>query len=157
MRTTAAAGRQRARRVLDARGAAMTPHLNLFVMPSGGWVRAIRDALGMSAQHLASRMHISATSVLSLEANERSGRVQLSTLRRAADALDCDLVYALVPRQPLDSQVRAQAVKRAMPQLSRVEQTMLLEDQRPSMSDVDELRREAIEVAINRPGLWDAD
>lgn len=157
MRTTVAAGRRLARRVLDARVAAMTPHLSLFVVPAGGWVRAIRDALGMSAEHLASRMRVSATSVLSLEANERSGRVQLSTLQRAADALDCDLVYALVPRQPLDAKVRAQAVKAAMPQLSRVEQTMLLEDQSPSMSAVDELRRDAIEAAIDRPGLWVGD
>lgn len=94
---------------------------------------------------------------LGLEVNEPSAPFQVSTLQRAADALDCDLVYALVPRQPLDAKVRAQAVKAAMPQLSRVEQTMLLEDQSPSMSAVDELRRDAIEAAIDRPGLWVGD
>lgn len=110
----------------------------------------------MSAGQLASRMGVSATSVLSLEANERTGRAQLATLQRAADALDCDLVYALVPRQPLEHQVRAQAVQRSLPELSRVEQTMLLEDQAPTASAREWLRSEAVEAAIDRPGLWDA-
>jgi hypothetical protein len=92
-----------------------------------------------------------------MEANERTGRVQLATLQRAADALDCDLVYALVPRQSLDRKVEEQAIKRVSPALSRLERTMLLEDQSPSAQGRARLLQEAIDAAIDRPGLWDVD
>ncbi len=152
---TTATDRRRGRQALDARAARLRPLVGAFVMPNAGWVRAIRDALGMSAEQLASVMGVSATAVLSMEANERSGRAQLATLQRAADALDCDLVYALVPRQSLDDRVREQAIKRVMPALSRLERTMLLEDQSPSEAATHWLQSDAIDSVIDRPGLWD--
>ena len=149
--------RRRARYALDERSAELRQQVGLFLVPNAGWVRAIRNALGMSAEQLASRMNVSTTSVRSMEANERTGRVQLATLQRAADALDCDLVYALVPRQSLDRKVEEQAINRVSPALSRLERTMLLEDQSPSAQGRARLLQEAIDAAIDRPGLWDAD
>src|ERR1700733_2316935 len=91
----------RRRRLLDShfdewqqlRGLGSPPH---------GWIRAIREALGMSAAGLAARLGITAGAVTRLEQSEAADRIQLDTLRRAADALGCDLVYLLVPRRPLD-------------------------------------------------------
>jgi len=69
--------------------------------PTHGWVRAIRDALGMSARQLAKRMHMSQAAITQLERSEVAGTIRIETLRRLADAMNCDLTYAVVPRQPL--------------------------------------------------------
>ncbi len=72
-------------------------------LPPRGWVHTMRTALGMSAEALAFRMNVSKRAVQSLEAGEVSGRAQLATLRQAADALNCELLHVLVPRQSLDA------------------------------------------------------
>ncbi len=81
----------------------------LAARPARGWIRAIRDALGMSSRQLATRMGQSQPAVSQLEHSEVDDRITLATLRRAADALECDLVYALVPRTTLDDTVRRRA------------------------------------------------
>ena len=81
----------------------------LTEIPEGGWIREIRAALGMSGRQLAARMGLSQSAVSQLEQSELDGRVQLETLGRAAAALDCDLVYALVPRTSLEETVRTRA------------------------------------------------
>jgi predicted DNA-binding mobile mystery protein A len=69
--------------------------------PTGGFIRAIRTALGMSGRELGERMGVSQSTVTDLEASEVRGTIQLDSLHRAADALDCDLVYFLIPRTTL--------------------------------------------------------
>ena len=60
----------------------------------------------MTTRELAARMHVSQPAVTQLERSEITGRAQLGSLRKAAAALDCDLVYALVPRTPLEESGR---------------------------------------------------
>lgn len=98
--------------------------------PNGGWIRAIREALGMSATAFAQRCGTTRQTAQSYEANEADGSIRLETLRRAAEALDCRLVYALVPNTTLNEMVANQARRIAEAELSRVDQTMLLENQR---------------------------
>ncbi len=83
--------------------------------PARGWIRAIRDALGMTSRQLATRLDVSQSAVAQLERSEVAGSIRLDSLRRAADALGCDLVYALVPRTTLEQTVadRAASVARA--------------------------------------------
>lgn len=83
----------------------------------------------MTTRQMARRVGVSAVSISSLERSERAGTVQLDTLRRAADALNCDLVYALVPRDSLDETVVRQARIIAEHEVLRVDRTMRLEDQ----------------------------
>ena len=119
--------RAQAREALDRRlGRVNTTAL---APPPHGWVRAIREALGMTTRQMGQRAGISAMSVTSLERSERAGTVQLDTLRKAADALNCDLVYALVPRDSLDETIFRQARKTAEQEVLRVDRTMRLEDQ----------------------------
>ena len=82
--------------------------------PDQGWIRTIRDALGMSSRQLAARMGVSQPAVSQLERSEVAGRIQLDSLRRAAAALDCELVYSLVPRASLEETLatRARALAR---------------------------------------------
>src|SRR5450432_1256675 len=79
-------------------------------IPRGGWLRAIRDALGMSSKQLARRVNIEASqSIEDIQKSELNGTIQLNTLRKVASEMGCKVVYALVPldslsiRNPRDS------------------------------------------------------
>ncbi len=108
----------------------------------------------MSAKDVASRLGVTESTVVRIEANERVDSVQLGTLRRAADALGCDLVYALVPRQSIEASVQAQARKRATRALAPVQHTMLLEAQQTKTSVVEALLADEASTWVDRPGLW---
>src|SRR5262245_53047113 len=98
----------RARQRLDERLRTLKPE-DRFRPPPKGWVRALRDALGMTGVQFARRLGIKPQSVDALEQSEASGSIQVKTLRRVAEALDCTLVYALVPNDSLENAVRAHA------------------------------------------------
>lgn len=97
--------------------------------PKAGWVRAIREALGMTTAQMAERMGIQQSGVTLLEQREASRTVSLETLQRAAHALNCELVYALVPKESLEKIVDEQATKSAKEILKRTLHTMDLEMQ----------------------------
>ncbi|HEY1992299.1 MAG TPA: mobile mystery protein A [Gammaproteobacteria bacterium] len=99
--------------------------------PRSGWLRAIRHALGMSTSQFARRLDISQPRVLKLEKAEMDGSVTLASLRKAAHAMDCELVYAIVPREPIEAMVLKQADRVARAELESVGHTMALENQRP--------------------------
>src|SRR5271163_3100565 len=85
--------------------------------PAKGWIRAIRQALGVSSGELARRLGTSRQLPLQLEKGEAEDRITLKSLRTAANALDCDLVYAFVPRagsmqELIENRARAEAKNR---------------------------------------------
>lgn len=123
--------RSRARKVLDDRLMSPGPVKpeTRYKPPSRGWIRAIRDALGMSSEQLARRLSLRSQSIDDWEKAEANGSIQLKTLRRAADALDCTLVYALIPKTSLEGAVQSRARRIAIRDLRRVAHTMKLEDQ----------------------------
>jgi predicted DNA-binding mobile mystery protein A len=92
-----------------------------------------------------------------LEQSEVSGGVTLHTLQRAAEALGCRLVYALVPERPLAEVMRERAEKAAGRQSGAVEHTMRLENQAvQSKRASKELHRQLVEDLLRRPArLWD--
>src|SRR5680860_653502 len=98
----------RARRALDRRLGHLGPS-SRYRVPPRGWVRAIRDALGMTTADLGARMGITAQSASELENSERAHRARLDTLDRAARAMDCTFVYAFIPNESLEETVQAQA------------------------------------------------
>ncbi len=105
-------------------------------VPEGGWIATIRQALGMSMAQLADRLRIHRQSVASLEEREVEGTISLDALRRAADALDCDVVYAVVPRRgALHTQVEARAGAVAARLVGRAGQSMALEAQSVAASE----------------------
>jgi predicted DNA-binding mobile mystery protein A len=112
--------------------------------PRKGWIREVRDALGMSARQLAQRLSISQPSVTKFEHAEVAETISLKSLRKVAEALDCTLVYAFVPNGSLEDTVSQQAERRAAELLQRVEQTMRLEAQG---RDAEEIQRERQELA----------
>ena len=114
-------------------------YLNLIRIcdrPGSGWIAAIRKGLGMSVRQLAERIGITQQSVSELEAREIDGSITLKSLRRAAEAMNCQLVYAIVPNKgqvkgkvSLKSIVRMRALKKAKELVESVDQTMMLEGQ----------------------------
>ncbi|MFZ0746557.1 MAG: helix-turn-helix domain-containing protein [Terracidiphilus sp.] len=64
-----------------------------------GWLKPVRQAIGISTEEVGRRMGVSKWAIYGLEKSEKEARIMLGTLRRAAEAMDCDLVYALVPRE----------------------------------------------------------
>lgn len=129
-----------ARRELDRKFSAadLDP---IRALPRSGWIRAVRGALGMSQAVLAQRLGVSAAAVNKLEHAERHGGITIRKLADVAAALDCTLVYALVPNSSLEQTVMAQARKVAEGTLGYVARTMALEAQEVD----DDRQREAID------------
>ena len=146
--------RTAARRHLDARLKTLSA-LNTLARPPKGWVKAIRESLNMSTAQLARRMRISQPSVVGIERSETEGRVQLDTLRRAGEALNCRLVYALAPKESLEKTVRTRARRIAAKYFASVEHTMKLENQ--SVRSAAARKRQIDELAdqIDARTLWD--
>jgi len=144
-----------ATRHLDRRFAALRPLL-ANPRPAKGWVRALRDALGMTTQQLAQRMGVSQSRIPELEQAEVSGGITLKSLERAAEAMGCRVVYALVPEHALGDVVRAQAALVADRQLAAVDQSMRLEDQAVRDAGVRKHQRDTlIAQLMQRPArLW---
>jgi predicted DNA-binding mobile mystery protein A len=145
--------RQRARQRLDGRLSALKPE-DRFLPPPKGWIRAIRDAIGMSGVQLASRLGVRPQTVDAIEKSEASGSIQLKTLRRAAEALDCMLVYALVPKTSLEGAVKTRARRIAMRDLQRVAHTMKLEAQETDDADMEARIASYIQDVIKDRDLW---
>jgi predicted DNA-binding mobile mystery protein A len=121
---------------LDERFAAIAP-IARFTPPARGWIKAVREALGITTAQLAIRMRVRQPSIIGLERSEAKGSIELATLRRVAEALDCTLIYALVPNKSLETTVRERAREFARRRLAPIEHSMLLEDQKVTERDAD--------------------
>lgn len=148
--------RDLARKHLDQRLAKWQPTSEL-ARPPRGWLRAIREAIGMTAKQLAERLGVSQPRVITLEKDEVRGALTLDTLSRAAQALDCTLVYALIPNTSLENMVVEQAKEKVTVRLSRIDHTMKLEAQGLSKKEISAEYQRLIDEFLkgNLRGLWD--
>ncbi|QCI63947.1 mobile mystery protein A [Phreatobacter stygius] len=146
--------RHKARNRLDERLLPLKP-TDRFKAPPKGWIRAVRDALGMTGVQFAKRLGVSPQSVDALEKSEATGSIKLESLRRAAEALDCTLVYALVPNNSLEGTVRDRARRIALRDLGRVAHTMKLEAQGTGDADLEARIGAYIRDALKDRDLWD--
>ena len=142
-----------ARERLDERFRDIGP-VSRFAQPVHGWAKAIREALGMSTAQLARRLKVKQPSVVAIEQSEEKGTIELATLRRVAEALGCQLVYALVPNRPLEDTIRDHARLFLRGRRESVEHSMMLEGQTVAWKDaeglVDRVLRET-----NPRHFWD--
>lgn len=125
-------------------------------VPPGGWLRAIRESLGRSLKAQAEIAGISSGTLTKSERSEAEDRISLAQLRKLAAALDCELVYGLVPKKPLHEVIQDRAELMAKQEILGVAHSMSLEDQRPSDAfierQIDERRRELLDGSWAR--LW---
>ena len=111
----------------------------------------------MTTRQLAARMGVTQSTLAELEKSEAADKITLQSLRRAADAMGCDLQYVLVPRDSLKKRVENQAEAIARRRVSRVLHTMRLEDQAPTEKvDKKEIAKvQAGLLAANWKRLWE--
>lgn len=138
---------------LDERFRELGP-VSRYTPPVRGWIKAVREALGMTTAQLATRLGIKQPTLVAIEQSEAKSSIELATLRRVAEALDCTLVYALVPRQPLDATIRERAGAFLRRRRAPIEHSMLLEDQSVKAKDLD-ARLDAVVRETNPRLFWD--
>ncbi|MBN8542607.1 MAG: mobile mystery protein A [Deltaproteobacteria bacterium] len=131
-------------------------------MPPSGWVKAIRGSLGLSIRQLAERVGVGHGSINQLEKREPKKRVTLESIENAARAMDCKVVYAIVPQESgatLDDIIRNKAIAAASKILKEVSHTMKLEAQGTSdkqvQNEIKRIANQLIESGDNR--IWDVE
>ena len=130
-------------------------HIKGLVMPTQGWIKTMRAYYGMSVSALAKRVGFAQSRVSSIEEGELQKRITLETLNRLAGALNCDLVYAFVPKEDPDLFLQRLAETKAHEIVARLNTTMILEDQGISQ---EELKRHHVAITKdlleNPKKLW---
>lgn len=126
-------------------------------IPKKGWIRAIRDGLGMTARQLAIRLGVAQQAVARIEKDELTGSVTIKTMQRIAENLDCVFVYGFVPYSSLEDTIRKQARIIAMNRLTQASQTMMLENQMLSDEENEIVYAQIVDELVNTlPSyLWD--
>ena len=147
--------RVRARKNLDRKLDAIRKS-GISERPQRGWIKAIREALGMTTAQFGRRMGVSQPRAVNVEQAELTGRITMESLERAAEALNCRLVYALIPHESLEAQVEERARALAERDLSAVSHSMALEDQRARDEDMGEQLERLIDKLLAGRGskLW---
>lgn len=127
------------------------------VRPRSGWIRAVRQALGMTQPQLAARLGLTRQSLNDLERAEAGGRITLESLERVAKALGCRLSYAIVPAAGSLAATRAQRAEEiADRQLKAVSHSMKLEAQGVTRKELARQRGRLVDELLRGSGrkLW---
>ncbi len=158
MQSIRSAQRRRLDRRLEGLGFVVGPR------PGRGWIREIREALGMSAFELAERIGITQSRVSQYERAEVDGNIRIATLDMVARSMRCRLCYAVVPEEPLQAMVHRQALDKAAtivaqsgPHAARlVDEARHAENPSLEAEEVSERIEDLAYELIDRRGLWRA-
>lgn len=100
-----------------------------IAQPKTGWLKAIRESMGLSSQQLGEMLKIDSSGVLRMEQREAEQKITLDALSKAAEAMGCKLVYALVPEKSLEHIVDQKAEEAASKIIRSISHSMRLEKQ----------------------------
>ena len=122
--------------------------------PPQGWLKTIREFLGMTTTQLAQKLDVSQPRIVNMEKNERN--IKISTMERIANSLNCDFFYTFIPRENIEDIIYNQAKKKALKILNKVNRNMGLENQ---LANTDELLEDLIKEMIdgNIARIWDKE
>ena len=126
--------------------------------PPTGWIKAIRNAIGMSMLQLGKRLSITKQSVQDIERREKDGSISIKALREAARALDMQLIYGFVPNDgSLEALIDRKAKELATQIVQRTSNSMKLEDQENSKQRIEKATEERATIIKNEmpKTLWD--
>lgn len=145
-----------ARKQLDKRLSTLE-NPDALARPPRGWLKAIRESLGMTTTQLAKRLHVSQPRIINIEKSEVNGSITLDTLERAAHALNCRLVYTLVPKISLEEMFAEQVKKLALKQLKRTSHSMQLEAQGVLKEEEEEMLKVMLKKYLEKAGseIWE--
>lgn len=122
--------------------------------PLQGWIKTIRELLGMTTMQFSKKLKISQPRLTVMENDEKN--LKLSTMEKIANELNCDFVYALVPRQKINNIIYDRAKQKALQIVTKVNNNMSLENQ---LAKNKEIVEETIEELLNKKitRIWDED
>ncbi len=148
--------RASARRQLDKR-LTLLRNAEGLARPPRGWIKAVREALGMTTAQLGKRLGVSQPRAVAIEKAEATDSITLETLERAAQALGCRLVYALVPPKPLEALAEERAALLAARRLRATRHSMALEAQGVDKAEEEEQIKELAKRLLDQSGsaLWE--
>ena len=132
--------------------------LKKVAIPSNGWIKAIRTAIGMSMQQLGHKLNVTKQGVREMEKREKEGSITIKSLREIARAMDMQVVYGFVPNDgSLDILIERRAFQLATQIVLRTANTMKLEDQSNSQKRIKAaIKERAAEIKNKMPKiLWD--
>jgi predicted DNA-binding mobile mystery protein A len=130
-------------------------HVNV---PPIGWIKAIRNGIGMSMEQLGKKLSITKQGVMDIEKREKEGAITIKSMQELAKALDLKFVYGFVPNSgSLAQMIETRALEIASKIVERTSTTMKLEDQANSKERVEKAIKERASEIINKAPkiLWD--
>ena len=133
--------------------------LTMFPAPKSGWIKTIRNALGMTSYQLAKRMGSSRTNISKIEKSEQKGSISLAMLEQIAQTLNCKLVYCLVPVKPFDKILEDRAKMIAKKKIGLVNYSMILEQQGLTSKQLEQQEIDLVHELLqeNPKKLWEED
>jgi len=132
--------------------------LQHVIVPPIGWIKAIRNGIGMSMEQLGKKLSITKQGVMDIEKREKEGAITIKSLQEIAKAMDMKLVYGFVPNEgDLEQMIETRGIEMATKIVERTSNTMKLEDQANSKERIEKaIKERASEIINNTPKiLWD--
>ncbi len=132
--------------------------LQHVIVPPIGWIKAIRNGIGMTMEQLGKKLSITKQGVMDIEKREKEGAITIKSLQEIAKAIDMKLVYGFVPNEgDLEQMIETRAIEMAKKIVERTSNTMKLEDQANSKERIEKaIKERASEIINNTPKiLWD--
>lgn len=120
---------------------------------SRGWIRFMRESLGMTFKNLGARARLGIPTVQQAERNEVAGKITLNSLRQLAEAMECELVYAFVPKLPLEKTIEAAARAKAERLLQVADTHMTLENQKVDRA-LEERVKQLASALLDKGDIW---
>lgn len=138
-------------RALDKKTSDLKSAKNI-VPQSSGWIKTVREAIGMTVSQLAARLGVTQPRITKMESNEDN--LKLSTMKKAAEAMNCEFVYYFKPKTTFQNLVDEQAQKKAAEVLKTVNVNMTLENQEIAEDEaVKDFASDLINTKIKQ--IWD--
>ena len=128
------------------------------IVPPIGWIKAIRNSIGMSMEQLGKKLSITKQGVMDIEKREKEGAITIKSMQEIAKAIDMQFVYGFVPDAgSLDQMIEMRALEIAKTIVQRTSTTMKLEDQANSKERIEKAIKERAAEIINKTPkiLWD--
>ena len=132
--------------------------LQHVIVPPIGWIRAIRNGIGMSMEQLGRKLSITKQGVMDIEKREKEGAITIKSMQEIAKAMDTQFVYGFVPKAgSLEQMIETRALEIAKTIVQRTSTTMKLEDQVNSKERIENAIKERATEIINKTPkiLWD--
>ena len=104
--------------------------LQHLIMPPIGWIKAIRNGIGMSMEQLGKKLSITKQAVMDIEKREKEGAITIKSMQEIAKVIDMKFVYGFVPNAgSLEQMIETRSLEIATKIVQRTSTSMKLEDQ----------------------------